>query len=563
MGGGQSRAPRSDASLLRAHSRGSFARLLVESEASIGKYSLSHWFRFVQIIVLALRLITPLSYVVLICMLVLPSATPEWFGGLHIYCAVLLFSISEALFFPYYLWKFIRMNDTPREWSHFAKCKNSRLNFFHQCMDAMLDAVSPNSAIADKPELYLRSAVEGWFFETPLEDIYFENFQEWVACYFFNEDLRALSKEDLNETKMITKKVEDRLRRKFTAGRNKAVLSARLHLDPLFATQRPFLFYAGIFCLNQAAHLILKFLGYKKLSKFSSKAQMIYLRRADPLVTVDRSQNNSSTQTGKKRIPIVFIHGLGVGFAHYARLINHFPKDVDVYLLEWPHVAMQLATHVPSIDETKRFLAGALEADGYTQACFVAHSLGNTAISWMLRDERYAHFVASSVQMDPVTYLLCDPTVATVFLYKSPSNVLDLGMHYFVSRELYIAHALQRNFSWSYNICFAEDLLPVAHSNELTNDTKISNSANRNDHAIRSTVCQEIRHTIILSSHDSIVPVGPVSRYLDVKKQKFQKEGNDCFETLMFHGHHAEMMLYNAWLKIIGNRIKERYEISV
>jgi hypothetical protein len=72
----------------------------------------------------------------------------------------------------------------------------------------------------------------------------------------------------------------------------------------------------------------------------------------------------------------------------------------------------------------------------------------------------------------------------------------------------------------------------------------------------------EIRHTIILSSHDNIVPVGPVSRYLEVKKEAFQAEGCDCFETMMFHGHHAEMLLYPTWLKIIKNRIRRHYEVG-
>ena len=146
MGGSQSKIPRSDSSLLRAHSRGSFARLLLESEASMGNYSLSKWFRFVQMIVLAFRLITPLSYVVLIMMLALPNATPEQFGGITAYSAVLVFALSEALFFPFYLWKFMQMNDSPRTWPHFAQCKNSRLEFFRQCMDAMIDAVSPYSS---------------------------------------------------------------------------------------------------------------------------------------------------------------------------------------------------------------------------------------------------------------------------------------------------------------------------------------------------------------------------------------------------------------------------------
>ena len=43
-------------------------------------------------------------------------------------------------------------------------------------------------------------------------------------------------------------------------------------------------------------------------------------------------------------------------------------------------------------------------------------------------------FVGSSLLLDPVTFLLCDPTVATMFVYKDPTNAMDLLMHFFLSR---------------------------------------------------------------------------------------------------------------------------------
>jgi len=68
---------------------------------------------------------------------------------------------------------------------------------------------------------------------------------------------------------------------------------------------------------------------------------------------------------------------------------------------------------------------------------------------------------------------------------------------------------------------------------------------------------ERLRHTIILSSHDSIVPVGPVSRYLEAKR----REGHSCFEVVFFHGHHGEMMLYPSWVTFITKKINERCNI--
>jgi hypothetical protein len=43
-----------------------------------------------------------------------------------------------------------------------------------------------------------------------------------------------------------------------------------------------------------------------------------------------------------KAKPIVFIHGIGIGFFPYLVLILCLPREVDVFLIEWHHVSMQL-----------------------------------------------------------------------------------------------------------------------------------------------------------------------------------------------------------------------------
>jgi len=68
----------------------------------------------------------------------------------------------------------------------------------------------------------------------------------------------------------------------------------------------------------------------------------------------------------------------------------------------------------------------------------------------------------------------------------------------------------------------------------------------------------KLRHTIVLSSHDSIVPIGPVSRYLETKK----REGHGCFEVTFFHGHHGEMMIYPTWVKFISRKIRDRCNLE-
>jgi len=554
--------PRSNSSLLRTHSRSSFSRLILESEAALGNYHTGAVFRCLQLIIMCLRMITPLSYLLLAIFFLSGSSIPDNPLQRSLCYLVLTFCGAEAVFFPYQVYKFHNLSNFNPDLEHYAKDWAGRTAFFHKCFDAMKIAASgiTQYRTAGRGNLYLKKSLEEWFFGTPLLRIQRDNYAQWTSWAFFHKELEDLQSNERSEVEQLVDMFEEKLQYKFELGRNEETQCARLNLDPVFATQRPFAVYASIFAANLGSHLAIRWLGFEKLSEFSTPSQNMYCRlaslspdsstsstrRDDPTEDFAGSMqggdntSKSSSSTSKK-LPVVFFHGIGIGFAAYLQLISSLPRDVDIFMVEWPHVSMQMSAMVPSIQETKDIVAGVLDKHRHNQACFVGHSLGTTAISWMLRDARYAHLVATSILLDPVTFLLCDPTVATSFVYKHPRNVVDLGMHYFASRELYISQAISRHFSWSHNILFAE---------ELQFPESIQNKRFCND--------DQLRHTIILSSHDGLVPIGPVSRYLEIKKEEFQQQGKDCFELLMFHGYHGEMMLYPTWIKIISNRIKKR-----
>ena len=71
------------------------------------------------------------------------------------------------------------------------------------------------------------------------------------------------------------------------------------------------------------------------------------------------------------KLPVVFVHGLGIGFGSYMGIICSFPGDVDVILVEWHHVSMQLQSYVPSIDETVGSICGILDSHSHPQAWYV------------------------------------------------------------------------------------------------------------------------------------------------------------------------------------------------
>ena len=106
--------------------------------------------------------------------------------------------------------------------------------------------------------------------------------------------------------------------------------------------------YGVLYIVNIIAHSALRTLGFRKRTDCSTSNQLIYHRPGRPI-------KNSGTGTGQNfghgdgngngvsASPIVFVHGIGIGFAHYIQFLAMLPTEVDIYLLEWPYVAMQVS----------------------------------------------------------------------------------------------------------------------------------------------------------------------------------------------------------------------------
>jgi pimeloyl-ACP methyl ester carboxylesterase len=547
----ETKVPRSNSSLLRAHSRSSFSRLVMESEASMGTYANSLPFFMCQMVVITFRLVTPLSYVgVLACFF--DYLTPDMLigplDGRLVYWLILTLMITETLFFPYYLYLFTHVSNRNEDMQHYMRCASSRMKLVENCFDAMMSSGQDGGLVHDpsmNPQTYLRKVLEGWHLDTSLSEIYRDNFGQWCAWAFWDKNLNELLTSEKKELDSIVSFVEERVQWKFEPGFNKNVRNARLTLDPVFVTQRPFFFYATIWILNSFCHLVLHLMGFRLEQGHCCVGQNVYRRKG----------------TGPKgtRLPIFFMHGLGIGFVHYLMLLWHLPRDVDLFLLEWPHVCMQLTTDVPRNEDTTRLVSSVLDAHGHKAACFLAHSLGTTAVSWLLADEATRSIVAATVMLDPIVFLLCDPTVATNFVYKPPRNTVDFLMHFFLSRELFISRALSRHFNWSHNILFIEDLFQDRGKKRERTPSKADDfhigvpldcSSSEQDES--PNPANSILHTIILSSDDGIVPIVPVSQYLHNKSNERAAQGRPNFEVKMFHGQHGEMMMYLSWVRKIA-----------
>jgi len=102
------------------------------------------------------------------------------------------------------------------------------------------------------------------------------------------------------------------------------------------------------------------------------------------------------------------------------------------------------------------------------------------------------------------------------FVYRTHfSNIFEVCMNYFVSKELDIAYALGRHFFWYKNILFVDDILSPAPPPEESSGVRMTLPAKRTGPRV----------TVVLSEYDAIVPSVAVRKYL-VNSGLFQETSN-------------------------------------
>ena len=233
------------------------------------------------------------------------------------------------------------------------------------------------------------------------------------ACARTHRHTCALTQADL---------IERVLEMKFLPGHNPEITSIRLTIDPIYAAQRPLVYYAAISLLHALGAVGVGLLGFERRYVLG---QTFLFRSA------------CADSQAPRTAPIIFCHGLGIGFLHYLRVLRQLPSSSDVYLLESPNITMSLGAETQrSIADTQALVRAMLHADGHSSACLVAHSFGTIVPSWLLtaRDPSLGALVESVVLIDPISLLLYDPAVAYNFVHRTPATAVEIMMSYFVSQ---------------------------------------------------------------------------------------------------------------------------------
>lgn len=158
------------------------------------------------------------------------------------------------------------------------------------------------------------------------------------------------------------------------------------------------------------------------------------------------------------KVPVVFVHGIGIGLLPYIPLIDQIMlSGRPIFLPEIPYVSgfrpWQSSNAVLPPAVVTSTMVAMLATHGHLSATWTGHSYGTSWLSYILK---YAPETAASVLfLDPICFRLHFPRLTKQFVYTRP----DPGtISYIVRTDLIVNRTIQRSFPWSRIVLFVEQI---------------------------------------------------------------------------------------------------------
>lgn len=186
-----------------------------------------------------------------------------------------------------------------------------------------------------------------------------------------------------------------------------------------------------------------------------------------------------------EKIPIVFVHGIGVGLVMYIPLIDCLLKSGrPIILPEIPYVSgfrvLQSPNAVLPPTVVTSTMTAILATHGFLRGAFVGHSYGTSWLSYMCKYSPNA--IAAALFLDPICFCLHVPRLTKQFVYHRP----DPGtISYMVRSDVTVNWTIQRSFPWARIVLFTEDI--------------------------------QVPCAVFLSDRDQLVPAAKIEKYLQSK----------------------------------------------
>ncbi|KAI9684195.1 MAG: hypothetical protein M1829_003465 [Trizodia sp. TS-e1964] len=413
----------------------------------IGTSVTDYW--LIRTSIALLRAITPLS--ILYCLagpIFLPVSFPFFLCG--------IWPFAESCF---YLFAYL-----PRRYYLQRHCTHPPLASYdeRQKLFALCQENIPD------PEVYLSK----WFLDSPLENIKRENVKEFYRWAFLNT--ADASPEFDEEMESYVDRLETNLGRKIEPGRGSATC-LRLTIDKVKMQSRPLIWYLTVFAVDNYTHFSMLRHGFQYYRSPMTSIPKVFPFRPQVVLTSHVSPVKTLSywfrpHTSKTKLPIVFLHGIGIGLMPYVPFLaalnkHHKPGmadeddgEVGIIAVEILPISFRITHSAMVKEEMCRQLYTIIQHHGFDKFLLAAHSYGSVITTHLLKTPEIRPHIASLVLIDPVTILLHLPDVAYNFTYRQPRRANEWQLWYFATKDMGVAHSLARSFFWSQNILWREDI---------------------------------------------------------------------------------------------------------
>ncbi|KAE9410640.1 hypothetical protein BT96DRAFT_953179 [Gymnopus androsaceus JB14] len=321
---------------------------------------------------------------------------------------------------------------------------------------------SPAEAIVqlepnDPRAIDFRNTLRTWFGRGIWSTMRVHEVRQWLYWSIFNKNLPELEKLPRAHRAVLDDTLEllqKRLGKPIPEGSNTKNRPILLNLDKPIVLWRPFTFYALIAVINL-------FLDrwYQVNHNFHHDTWSAFPK---------------SWKATRGPRPVVFLHGLGLGLFQYHSFLSRLPhisqnvfhsryltpmlrKESTQTLASllasfgWAKLECNSGSSATSEDEV-----GTRPKHQETTSKWSDGTHGSYCHAWMLKD--YPHMITRSCFVDPVTFCGWEGDVCRNFFYKTCTTGTELLVRYFVGTELGVVNLLQRNFDWSSNSLWYEEI---------------------------------------------------------------------------------------------------------
>ncbi|TKA61840.1 hypothetical protein B0A55_11228, partial [Friedmanniomyces simplex] len=331
---------------------------------------------------------------------------------LNIWCA------AETAFFLFFLW--YRTHLQGEALHPPLRSREERRTLFEKVKSEIRD-----------PERFL----SGWFRGAKVEEIGKEEMKGWLDWAFWDG---RVGPDDEAEMEALVKEVEGLVGKPFPDGKGTAK-GLRLTLDPIEMEWRSLLWYGCLMIVDTITHARMLRYGMQYHGTFATTWRVFPPRPLAAVTSTKQSEAESLSywirpHTSKTRLPVLFIHGIGVGVYPYVEFfheldtalnntgVNDDDGQVGILVLEILQTSSRLTPAILTSTEFLKQITAVLDANKYTRFTLVSHSYGSVLSTHMLTSSPLASRIASTMLIDPVTILLHMPDVAYNFTVRKPKS---------------------------------------------------------------------------------------------------------------------------------------------